>query len=228
MTNIIMKRNQIDILRGAYLLQLSEGCFTAGSLSLRTGMSYAHASRRIKSMKKSGLFREAFPKTIKGIPGRSGLRGFEPARYSLAEKGRRLIRVVLCGGVFDILHPGHLFFLREASFHGDLLVVVAAKDATVRKSKGRPPFLSQQDRLDILSSLKEVDLAVPGTGDYCQTLRKVSPDMVFLGHDQGADLRRVRACRAGARSPEIIVSGKRLESHSTSSIIRKIKAAGTK
>src|SRR5271157_1081303 len=59
-------------------------------------------------------------------------------RFYLNDEGRTRIRVVLTGGVFDILHIGHVFTLSEAKKHGDVLVVAVAKDEHIKK-KGREP-----------------------------------------------------------------------------------------
>ncbi|MFQ5974785.1 MAG: adenylyltransferase/cytidyltransferase family protein, partial [Candidatus Hydrothermarchaeales archaeon] len=53
--------------------------------------------------------------------------------YRLTESGRRKIKIVVCGGVFDILHPGHGFILERAKEIGDILVVIVARDSTVKR-----------------------------------------------------------------------------------------------
>jgi len=50
---------------------------------------------------------------------------------------KKLVKV-LAFGTFDILHPGHEFYLKEAKKHGDILDVVVARDSTVEKIKGKP------------------------------------------------------------------------------------------
>lgn len=92
---------------------------------------------------------------------------------------------VLVGGVFDILHPGHIAFLEEAASMGEVYVVVA-RDETVKESKGRYPVLPEGDRLRIIRSLKPVHEAILGDypPDYRQVLSRVRPDIVFLGYDQ--------------------------------------------
>jgi FAD synthetase len=93
---------------------------------------------------------------------------------------------VLTFGAFDILHPGHLYYLEQAKKHGDFLVVVIARDATVRKIKGRYPTMDENDRLKIVSALKIVDKAMLGnkTYDY-KIIAQIKPDVVCLGYDQG-------------------------------------------
>ncbi|MGQ9782239.1 MAG: adenylyltransferase/cytidyltransferase family protein [Nitrososphaeria archaeon] len=106
-------------------------------------------------------------------------------RIRLTENGRKDIKVVLCGGTFDILHPGHLLTLKNAKSLGDVLIVVVATDETAEKSKGRKPHSSEQKRLELVNSLKMVDLAIiGGRGNIYDSLLKIKPDLVVLGYDQ--------------------------------------------
>jgi rfaE bifunctional protein nucleotidyltransferase chain/domain len=79
----------------------------------------------------------------------------------LAAASQRGDRVVLTNGCFDLLHPGHLAFLREAKTLGDLLVVgVNSDDAALRlKGHGRP-LVADVDRAELLAALEPVDLVV--------------------------------------------------------------------
>ena len=56
-------------------------------------------------------------------------------RFFLGEKERKRIKVVLTGGVFDVLHIGHIFTLNEARKHGDVLVVAIAREEYIRKEQ---------------------------------------------------------------------------------------------
>jgi cytidyltransferase-like protein len=109
-------------------------------------------------------------------------------RYSLTESGRSLIRVVLAGGVYDVLHLGHLAALTEAKGLGDVLVVVVATDTTVETLKGRTPVFPQEDRRALVEGLKPVDIAILGYEDvgfgFEQVLAEVKPDIVAFGYDQ--------------------------------------------
>src|SRR5215218_11133369 len=67
-------------------------------------------------------------------------------------------RVVFTNGVFDILHPGHIRYLRQARSLGDSLIVGLNADASVRRNKGpERPINSEQDRAEILAALECVD-----------------------------------------------------------------------
>jgi cytidyltransferase-like protein len=106
-------------------------------------------------------------------------------RISLTEKGRKSIKVVFIGGGFEIIHPGHIHTIEQAKSLGDALVVVIARDTTIRMRKRRNPVTSEEDRLHLLSSLRQVDTAILGVhGDIYSTLEKVKPDIVALGYDQ--------------------------------------------
>lgn len=109
-------------------------------------------------------------------------------RYSLTEKGRSMIKVVLAGGVYDVLHLGHLAALSEAKSLGDVLVAVVATDVTVEMLKGRKPIFPENDRRALVEGLKPVDKAILGYEDvgfgFEQVLMEVMPDIVAFGYDQ--------------------------------------------
>ena len=67
-------------------------------------------------------------------------------KTTLSEIGRDSLRIVLAGGVFDIIHPGHISTLNAAKALGDVLVVVVATDNTAVKMKKRSPLHSQEQR----------------------------------------------------------------------------------
>jgi len=92
---------------------------------------------------------------------------------------------VLVGGAFEIIHPGHLHLLRKARELGRVVVVVA-RDSTIRKLKGRPPVVPEQQRLEVVRSLRYVDEAYLGNDplDIESTLKTLKPDIVLLGPDQ--------------------------------------------
>jgi FAD synthetase len=104
-------------------------------------------------------------------------------KFFLKDEERRKIRVVLTGGVFDILHIGHIFTLSEAKKHGDVLVVAIAKDEHIVK-KGRDPVHPQEYRRIMVESLKMVDAAVSGFDDAKRMVEHVGPDAIVFGYDQ--------------------------------------------
>ena len=106
-------------------------------------------------------------------------------RTSLTELGRSSLRVVLAGGVFDIIHPGHIHTLNAAKALGDVLVVVVATDNTAVKMKKRRPLHGQKQRQDLVNSLSMVDLSLVGQeDDIFKTVNIVRPQIIALGYDQ--------------------------------------------
>lgn len=104
---------------------------------------------------------------------------------ALTRLGRDSIRVVLSGGVFDIIHPGHIHTLNAARSLGDLLVVVVATDNTATRTKGPKLQHSQEQRRALVEALRAVDACIIGRqGDIFDTVRAVMPDVVALGYDQ--------------------------------------------
>jgi len=98
-----------------------------------------------------------------------------------------MTRKVLSFGTFDILHPGHEFFLKEARKQGDSLSVVLARDSTVKVLKGRDPFNNELARLAAIKALDYVDYACLGNkGDKYEIVEELQPNIIFLGYDQEA------------------------------------------
>jgi len=106
-------------------------------------------------------------------------------RITLTEIGRDSLHVVLAGGVFDIIHPGHIYTLNEAKALGDVLVVVVATDNTSVKMKKRNPLHTQEQRQELVNSLSMVDLCLIGQeDDIFKTVNHVRPQIIALGYDQ--------------------------------------------
>ncbi len=105
---------------------------------------------------------------------------------SLTFLGRDAIKVVLVGGVFDLIHPGHIHTLKAAKSHGDVLVVVVARTSTaVMIKKDRMIYHEEELRLELVSSLNVVDLAILGNeGTLYETVEYIKPDIIALGYDQ--------------------------------------------
>ncbi|MBN2094475.1 MAG: FAD synthase [Candidatus Aenigmarchaeota archaeon] len=96
-------------------------------------------------------------------------------------------KTVLVFGTFDIFHPGHEFFLKEAKKHGDTLEVVVARDKTVEEVKGMAPRNDERKRVFVLQSLDYIDEVILGSlGDKYQIIEALEPDVICLGYDQKA------------------------------------------
>ncbi len=118
---------------------------------------------------------------------------------------------VIAQGTFDILHPGHVHYFREAAALGDRLVVIVARRSNVTHKT--PPVLPDRQRRDMVAALDPVDEAMVGhEEDIFVPIERVDPDYIVLGHDQHHDEGAIEAeldrrgvdCaveRAGAREP---------------------------
>jgi cytidyltransferase-like protein len=104
-------------------------------------------------------------------------------RFFLCDQERKRLRVVLTGGVFDVLHIGHIVTLNEAKEHGDVLVVAVARDEHIMR-KGRTPIHPQEYRRIMVESLKPVDVAISGFGQPKKMIEYVQPDVIAYGYDQ--------------------------------------------
>ena len=94
-------------------------------------------------------------------------------------------KIILAGGVFDIIHPGHIHTLNAAKALGDILVVAIATDKTAQKMKKRPPLHNQELRRELVSCLSMVDKAIVGhEDDIFETVKAIKPDIIVLGYDQ--------------------------------------------
>lgn len=134
----------------------------------------------------------------------------EKDKKSLTELGRTSLKVVLAGGVFDIIHPGHIHTLNSAKLLGDVLVVVVATDKTAVKMKKRTPLHNQIHRQNLVNSLSMVDLSLIGhEDDIFKTVEMVKPEIVALGYDQ---IHQEKFITDGCRKLNLNVKVARLQS----------------
>jgi len=131
-------------------------------------------------------------------------------------------KIVLAGGVFDIIHPGHIHTLNAAKALGGILVVAIATDKTTKKMKKRSPLHNQELRRELVSSLSMVDKAIVGhEDDIFQTVKEVKPNIIVLGYDQ---IHQEKFISDGCKRINLDVEIVRLESpvpHLSSSEIEK-------
>jgi FAD synthetase len=139
----------------------------ASALAHRFGLRVEEAKTEMRRLAKQGLLK------------------IDNEGAVLTPKGRKSIKVVFIGGGFEVIHYGHVYTINKAKSLGDILVVSVARDSRIRQRKKREPLVSERDRVELLSSLRQVDAAVLGVeGDIYVTLQKVGPDIVALGYDQ--------------------------------------------
>jgi D-beta-D-heptose 7-phosphate kinase/D-beta-D-heptose 1-phosphate adenosyltransferase len=98
-------------------------------------------------------------------------------------------RVVVTNGVFDLLHLGHLRYLRQARGLGDLLVVGVNSDASARRLKGPArPLVPDAERAELLAALDCVDyVAIFDEATAEATLALLQPDIYVKGADYAAE-----------------------------------------
>ena len=95
--------------------------------------------------------------------------------------------VVATGGGFDPLHEGHIRLFKAAKELGDVLVVMLNSDDQVKKKKGTTFYPTQEERKEIVESIRYVDQVIidPGKDTTCEeALRLVKPDILAKGGDR--------------------------------------------
>lgn len=161
-----------EFLKTAYLLTFEKGNFDLTDFSYNLKRTQEEAMALLSVLKSLHMVKTVLD---------------PPEHYSITTGGKNNLRIVLTGGVFDIVHLGHLKTLEEAKSQGNILVVVVASDDTVNANKGRPPLNSQASRMELLLQLEMVDVVQKGTSDPEKLLDiviKVKPDVIALGYDQ--------------------------------------------
>ncbi|MBC2596325.1 adenylyltransferase/cytidyltransferase family protein [Ruficoccus amylovorans] len=157
-----------------------------------------------------------------------------PKLLSLDEAARRREaarqageKVVLTNGCFDLLHTGHLYFLKEAAKQGDRLYVALNGDASVQALKGPTrPVQSEQERAYLMGSLPFIDtLVIFHTPRLTREIEALRPDLYVkagdynLGSLNPEEHAALDACGAEIRFLPF------LQGYSTTSLIAKIRAA---
>ena len=93
------------------------------------------------------------------------------------------VRRIVATGTFDLLHPGHIFYLEESRKLGDELWVIVARDRNV-KHKPRP-IIPEEHRLQMVTALKPVDHAILGDrDDMFKPISEIQPEIITLGFNQ--------------------------------------------
>ena len=146
--------------------------------------------------------------------------GRDELRRRIEEWRRSGTRVTLANGNFDLLHVGHVRYLRGAKALGGKLVVAINSDVSVRALKGEGrPVVPEQERAEIVAALADVDAVVifPEL-DVRAIIREIRPDVQAKGTDYTVDSvpERDAVAEYGGR---VAIVGDPKE-HSTSEIIR--------
>jgi rfaE bifunctional protein nucleotidyltransferase chain/domain len=109
-------------------------------------------------------------------------------------------RIVFTNGCFDLVHPGHVRYLRAARGLGDVLVVALNSDDSVRRLKGAErPLVPEHDRCEVVAALEMVDYVTTFSEDTpYRLIKNLQPDVLVKGGDWqpeeivGADVVRAR------------------------------------
>jgi len=157
-------------------------------------------------------------------------------QLNIDERGRKIVsknelvyvlsnlrdkRIVFTNGCFDIIHKGHVHYLRKAAELGDLLIVGLNSDSSVKRLKGNNrPINSQDDRAEVLAALVFVDYVVIFSEDTpINLIETIRPDILVKGSDYNktniAGAEFVENC--GGRVELIQI----LDGYSTTNIIKK-------
>ena len=103
-----------------------------------------------------------------------------------------MIKVMVFGS-FDPLHLGHLNYFEQAKKEGDYLVVVVARDETIRNEKRREPFQNENKRLGNIKKLKIVDKVILGNRENkLKIVVEEKPEVLCLGYDQTVDEKKLK------------------------------------
>jgi rfaE bifunctional protein nucleotidyltransferase chain/domain len=155
---------------------------------------------------------------------------FEISEFSSAIKSWKLSkkRIVLAGGCFDILHAGHVEFLKKAKKYGNKLLVLLESDKNIQKNKGSDrPINKQINRAKVLAELKPVNgvILLPemkSDYDYDQIIKAIIPDVIAITEgDERIESKTKQAIMVGA---ELKVVSRKVEKESSSRIIKYLKA----
>ncbi len=134
-------------------------------------------------------------------------------------------KVVLVGGCFDVLHKGHIEFLKRSKAAGDILVLMLESDQKIKDLKGsNRPINTQEDRATVLANLSMVDYVIclpylKTDNDYEMLVKSIKPGIIAV--TTGAivfDWERVYMNETGGKIVEVV---KRIADYSTTKLVRR-------
>jgi rfaE bifunctional protein nucleotidyltransferase chain/domain len=133
-------------------------------------------------------------------------------------------KIVFTNGVFDLLHPGHIRYLRDARTLGDALIVGINSDRSVRANKGpERPITPEAERAEVLAALECVDaVAIFDEETPAEIIRCIQPDVLVKGADWSPDniVGRDTVEGRGGRAVRMELS----KGYSTTELIRKVRS----
>lgn len=118
--------------------------------------------------------------------------------------------IILVGGVFDIIHIGHIRFLKQAQKLGNILIVLLENNKKVKKIKGKKrPIHTQKERAEMLATLSCVDYIVllpfmSADSDYEKLTQKINPCVIAFTQGDLYEAQKIKQARKiNARIVEI-------------------------
>lgn len=114
-------------------------------------------------------------------------------------------KTVAIFGVFDGIHEGHLFFIKEAKKQGNHLVAIVARDNVVKELKGKSPRYTEAERVNELLKVEDIDLVLLGDPkiETYHVLKEINPNIIYLGYDQKALLDNLNKVVKNGDLPEV-------------------------
>lgn len=141
----------------------------------------------------------------------------------LSHSKKRGEKIVMTNGCFDILHPGHIDYLRKAKKLGDRLIVAVNSDDSVKNLKGEQrPFNSVQTRMSMLDALESTDWIIEfGEDTPLNLIERILPDVLVKGGDY--IIKDIAGAKAVIQNGGEVKTMDFLEGHSTTGLINRIK-----
>jgi glycerol-3-phosphate cytidylyltransferase len=138
---------------------------------------------------------------------------------SLKQQGKT---IVTCNGCFDILHIGHIEFLKEAKAQGDILIVAINSDSSIKANKGPSrPINNENNRANILAALRMIDyVTIFNEKTPIRLLEQIRPNVHCNGEEYGENCIEAETIRKNNGKIHLI---KLKQGFSTTNIINKIR-----
>jgi D-beta-D-heptose 7-phosphate kinase/D-beta-D-heptose 1-phosphate adenosyltransferase len=132
-------------------------------------------------------------------------------------------KIVLAGGCFDILHIGHMEFLKNAKAAGDILILLLESDESIKNLKGeKRPINNQKNRAYILSSVEYVDYIIPlekpfKDEDYQDLISKIKPDIIAITKGDPNQSKKILQAKSVGGKVKVVL--KNSPEHSTTKLL---------
>ncbi len=136
-------------------------------------------------------------------------------------------KIVLVGGCFDIIHPGHILFLEAAKREGDVLILLLESDESIKKRKGETrPINSQKNRQIVVSAIGDVNYIIPLLGvttdeEYDKIMTQIRPEVIAITEGDSQTEKRKLQCESIRAQLKVVI--KKIDNKSTSALINEIR-----